>query len=360
MGNQCSVSVLKLFMGVISLIFIYICGSLVFSDFHLYPTMSLGTHLTDTLQNIHGRNAFDSTRDKRSTDVLALFNQTFTTVPKIFLPEVNPRAAVRKERLPGVIMIGSKKSGTGLLTMFLDQHPSLRACQREAHYFSEDTHYHQGLDWYLEHLCASTEPQIVIEKTPRYFVTESVPSRIHAFNASVKLILILRDPVKRLISDYDHERHFNYVYQPHRLERNHSLEELVFSSNGSINKAYPPVLASMYDIHLTRWLSIFPRDQLLVLDGEQFAKNPLPVLKKCEMFLGVRHLLTMDLFVFDERLGYYCLKSDGCHEGKGRKHKTYSSEFIERMETFYKPVMERTFNILGQRFDNWPTVKIST
>lgn len=44
--------------------------------------------------------------------------------------------------------------------------------------------------------------QIVMEKTPRYFVTVETPARVHAMSRDVKLIVVVRDPVTRAISDY--------------------------------------------------------------------------------------------------------------------------------------------------------------
>lgn len=46
------------------------------------------------------------------------------------------------------------------------------------------------------------DSQIVMEKTPRYFVTVETPARVHAMSQDVKLIVVVRDPVTRAISDY--------------------------------------------------------------------------------------------------------------------------------------------------------------
>jgi [heparan sulfate]-glucosamine 3-sulfotransferase 5 len=44
--------------------------------------------------------------------------------------------------------------------------------------------------------------EIAIEKSPNYFVTENVPERVQNMSRDVLLILVVRDPVTRLISDY--------------------------------------------------------------------------------------------------------------------------------------------------------------
>lgn len=44
--------------------------------------------------------------------------------------------------------------------------------------------------------------QISIEKSPSYFVTPEVPERVYGMNSTIKLLLIVREPVTRVISDY--------------------------------------------------------------------------------------------------------------------------------------------------------------
>ncbi len=46
--------------------------------------------------------------------------------------------------------------------------------------------------------------EVTIEKTPKYFVAPDAPRRIHAMNSSIKLILTVREPITRAISDYQH------------------------------------------------------------------------------------------------------------------------------------------------------------
>ncbi|CAI9725853.1 heparan sulfate glucosamine 3-O-sulfotransferase 6-like [Octopus vulgaris] len=49
---------------------------------------------------------------------------------------------------------------------------------------------------------ATFDGQITIEKTPSYFVTKEVPRRIFNMSKDIKLIVVIRDPVTRAISDY--------------------------------------------------------------------------------------------------------------------------------------------------------------
>ena len=62
--------------------------------------------------------------------------------------------------------------------------------------------YHQGLEWYRQQMPLSLPSQITLEKTPNYLVDWDVPERVFKFNESIKLILIVREPISRAVSDY--------------------------------------------------------------------------------------------------------------------------------------------------------------
>ena len=47
----------------------------------------------------------------------------------------------------------------------------------------------------------TSQNQITIERTPRYLVVDYVPGLIYKMNPNIKLILLLRNPTKRAISD---------------------------------------------------------------------------------------------------------------------------------------------------------------
>ena len=51
-----------------------------------------------------------------------------------------------------------------------------------------------------------SEGQVAVEKTPGYFHSPGVASRLHETAQETKLVLIVRHPVTRLISDYNQFR----------------------------------------------------------------------------------------------------------------------------------------------------------
>lgn len=103
-------------------------------------------------------------------------------------------------RLPSALIIGVKKSGTRALLEFIRFHPDVRASGCEVHFF--DRHYKKGLRWYRHRMPVTRDGQITMEKTPSYFITREVPKRVYNMNPKTKLLLVVRDPVTRAISDY--------------------------------------------------------------------------------------------------------------------------------------------------------------
>lgn len=65
-----------------------------------------------------------------------------------------------------------------------------------------------------------------------------------------------------------------------------SFEELAVLPNGTVNESYRPLAISMYHLHLHRWLEVFPREQLMIVNGDQLIDDPLSQLKRIESFLG--------------------------------------------------------------------------
>ena len=110
-----------------------------------------------------------------------------------------------QRRLPQCIIIGQRKAGTKALITFLNgTHPDIVTPRKETHFFDKEKNYRRGLVYYRSQMPTSEAHQITMEKTPAYFFTPGVPERIKQMNESIKLILIVRDPVKRMISEYLH------------------------------------------------------------------------------------------------------------------------------------------------------------
>jgi len=269
---------------------------------------------------------------------------------------------------PHVIIFGAKKGGTRALIEFLKLHPKIKAAGPEIHYF--DKHYHQGLDWYVSKMRAIVPDsgEMAVEKTPGYFHTALAPERVRESllpPESVKLLLIVRDPVKRLISDYNQFRS-RYLDEGKNYP---TLEELVFTRDEGINLDYPVLQRSIYHLHMRRWLEQFGRDQIHIVDGEKFIRTPWTELNAVEDFLGLPNLINKDNFFFNDTKGFYCSKDVRSHgawtctkekclgRSKGRPKPPVSPETLAKLTDFFAPHNKLFYDMVGQVFE-WPTTVI--
>jgi [heparan sulfate]-glucosamine 3-sulfotransferase 1 len=267
----------------------------------------------------------------------------------------------RTRRLPDVVIIGAKKGGTRALIEFLKIHPRVKAAGPEIHFF--DKHYENGVEWYQEKLPSVTETELATEKTPGYFHHPATPGRMSRTVPEAKLLLILRDPVKRLISDYNQfrSRHLN------EGKTYPSLEELLFTAEGRIDVGYPPLQRSIYHHHMTRWFQHFSKEQIHIVHGESFIREPWKELQKVETFLGVEPHIGESHFFFNGTKGFYCAKdmrTTGVWEctrkkclssSKGRPKPPVQESTIAKLRGFYREHNKIFYGLVGQDF-GWPEV----
>ena len=106
----------------------------------------------------------------------------------------------------------------------------------------------EGIHWYINQMPGLLSGQICMEKTPGYFHTPGVAQRVWETNNQTKLVLIIRNPVDRMISDYNQ-------FRSRHMDRGNDyppLEHFLFTENGNINIGYQPLQRSIYHYHLVR------------------------------------------------------------------------------------------------------------
>ena len=62
------------------------------------------------------------------------------------------------------------------------------------------------MEWYRQQMPEVSPGQLGLEKTPGYFHSPGVAARLHQTARDTKLVLIVRHPVTRLVSDYNQFR----------------------------------------------------------------------------------------------------------------------------------------------------------
>ncbi|XP_051524122.1 heparan sulfate glucosamine 3-O-sulfotransferase 3A1-like [Myxocyprinus asiaticus] len=253
------------------------------------------------------------------------------------------------KKLPQAIIIGVKKGGTRALLEFLRVHPDIRAVGAEPHFF--DRNYDNGLDWYRDLMPKTLEGQITMEKTPSYFVTREAPARIYAMSRDTKLIVVVRDPVTRAISDY--------TQTLSKKPDIPSFGSLTFKnrSTGLIDTSWSAIQIGIYAKHLHNWLQFFPMGQILFVSGERLINDPSGELGHVQDFLGLKRIITDKHFYFNQTKGFPCLKkAEGSSKPhclgktKGRTHPNIHPEVVQRLRDFYRPFNMKFYQMTGRKF----------
>ncbi|KRX77877.1 Heparan sulfate glucosamine 3-O-sulfotransferase 3B1 [Trichinella sp. T6] len=251
------------------------------------------------------------------------------------------------KRLPDAIIIGVKKAGTRATLEYLRLHDQIKAPGPEIHFF--DRNYKYGLDWYREQMPPAAPEDVIIEKTPRYFISPEAPTKIRSMNQKMKLIVVFRDPVTRLLSEY--------AQIASKRPGLPSFEQMAFldANRTRVNRSWGAVHTGLYEKHLRHWLKLFPKSQILFISGEQLITNPVNVTANMEQFLNLPKKITDQHFAFGGK--FPCLKKLPLSEPhclgktKGRLHPVVSEKDLQTLRRFYKPYNDVLYKLIGQSFD---------
>ncbi|XP_037545068.1 heparan sulfate glucosamine 3-O-sulfotransferase 4 [Nematolebias whitei] len=263
---------------------------------------------------------------------------------------VNCTSDYGEKKLPQAIIIGVKKGGTRALLEALRVHPDVRAVGNEPHFF--DRNYEKGLDWYKDLMPSTLEGQITMEKTPSYFVTNHAPKRIHSMAKDIKLIIVVRNPVTRAISDY--------TQTLSKKPEIPTFEVLAFKNRtlGLIDASWSALRIGIYALHLESWMQYFPLSQMHFVSGERLIVDPAGEMAKVQDFLGLKRIVTDKHFYFNKTKGFPCLKkpedssTPRClGKSKGRTHPKIDPDVIRRLHKFYKPFNMMFYQMTGQNFE---------
>jgi hypothetical protein len=204
--------------------------------------------------------------------------------------------------LPNFLVLGAAKAGTNALFHYLRQHPQVYMSPwKEPKFFAFESRDEltfraaNGREAPVnatvildqaeyERLFDGASGQLALgEASPQYLYADKAPARIKRFVPEMKLVAVLRNPVGRAFSSYQH------------LVRD-GLEPLDF---GAALDAEPERIAQNYAFlyrytdlgfytrQLDRYEKLFPADQLLVLLYDDLRDDHRAVCRQVFSFLGV-------------------------------------------------------------------------
>jgi len=190
-----------------------------------------------------------------------------------------------RQRLPHFLGLGTQKGGTTSLQKLLEQHPDvyLPPC-KEVHYFSQ--HAEEPARWYADHYRDARRGQRRGDITPFYLFHPDVPARIRSLLPRARMIVLLRDPVERTLSQVFHARRHGFETLDVADALAAEKDRLASGNTFSFQK-HSYVSRSRYLEQLDRYEALFPGDQLLVLKSEDLFNNTGSVWKLIQEFLQI-------------------------------------------------------------------------
>ena len=196
-------------------------------------------------------------------------------------------------RLPDFLGIGTQKGGTTYLHALLQHHPQIfLATPKEQHFFS--LHWQRGGQWYADQFAQAESHQCCGEVTPYYLFHPEVPQRIKSQLPAAKLIVLLRDPVERALSQYFHSRRLGLepleleaaiAAEPQRLAD--AAEHLAAGKPHCSHQQHSYLSRSRYEQQVVRFQELFKPEQLLILRSEKFFNNSAVIWAQVLQFLRV-------------------------------------------------------------------------
>ncbi|MGH2728637.1 MAG: sulfotransferase family protein [Actinomycetota bacterium] len=177
--------------------------------------------------------------------------------------------------LPTFLVIGAMKSGTTSLHAYLGAHPDVFMAEpKELDFFVEGKNLERGLDWYEERFGAAGDARARGEASTNYTkhpFFPDVPERIARVIPDVRLIYVVRHPIRRMVSQYLH-------HVAEYGERKPAAEALL--SN-------PMIFAlSDYATQIERYLDHFSREQILIVTSEDLYGRRAETMRTIYRFVG--------------------------------------------------------------------------
>ena len=264
---------------------------------------------------------------------------------KKFKPEfVSQYWTEGKGQKPSFIIIGVAKCATTSLYNYMMQHPQIiPGVMKEPEKLSKRwRQIRQNPDYYL-----SLFPSLPLsggfrtgEASTSYILSEQAARIVSDYFPETKLMAILRNPVKRYISQYQ--------YNLKQGKGKESLQQTIDSDLKKAQEIEEPIellnatettrflIQGLYVYFLERWMSLLPREQFLILRTEDLGENPGGVMKQVFNFLDLPDYQDIQ----------YSYKNKGSYSAK------IDEDLLSRLYDFYRPHNLWLEDFIGRKF-NW-------
>jgi hypothetical protein len=205
------------------------------------------------------------------------------------------RPTARVRATPDFLIVGAQRSGTTSLYRYLTEHPAVTApVRKEIQYFT--LHNRRGDGWYRAHFPFEGRGRVTFEATPYYLFHPAAPVRAAQTVPSAKVIALLRDPVARAFSQWQHNASRGAERLGFEAALDAEAERLAGESERLVadptyrsdpHRLWSYTARGEYADQLQRWFEHYPRQQVLVLRSEDLYERPGQTYARALQFLGL-------------------------------------------------------------------------
>jgi len=213
---------------------------------------------------------------------------------------------VREQYKPLVdfMVVGAQKCGTTALWSYLNEHPQIGMSHpKEAHVFSAPNYRPgqspQDIDRrYSNSFTHCSGAEIRGEATPIYMYLPDIAAELKRYNSELKVIVMVRDPAERAISNYHMQLArkkenlplwLALLLEPWRLWRCTEPRR-----KRSAHRVHSYRARGLYSFQLLNLYKYFPRDQVLIVSSDELLRNYKSVLRRIFRFLRVAQDILLD------------------------------------------------------------------
>lgn len=187
--------------------------------------------------------------------------------------------------------VGAAKAGTTWLCHNLRQHPRIFICaDKELHYFNQylpenpqkiNPNYQKSLTWYHQFFEAATPNQLTADFSTSYLKYPNCAKDLFTYNPSLKIIMILREPIERVLS------HYYFLIQRNIIPKQDLTQAI---------KTHPHILEnSLYAKQLKNYQTFFPKEQIKILWYKEIKQTPQTLINEVTNFLEIEQFTPKDL-----------------------------------------------------------------
>lgn len=188
-------------------------------------------------------------------------------------------------------VVGAQRSGTTYLYRALDAHPEIemaKPARPEPKHFLAKDHRDGDREGYERRFFAA-EPTTRVrgEKSTSYLCSELAARRVHACYPDARIVIVLREPVARALSNHRFSTEHGFETLPawQAFEREHERREAYDASSVSASP-FAYLQRSRYIDSVKVYERVFGRRSLCILLYEQVVTSAAPV-QRLYGFLGV-------------------------------------------------------------------------